>query len=540
MSMQTLMQLLGGVGIFLFAIKLISESLQSLAGNKLRSLIAALTKTPLLGVIVGTFVTVLLQSSSATTVMTVSFVDAGLMTLKQAVGVIMGANIGTTVTGQIIAFKVKDFAYLFVIVGVLLNLLSTSQNKKYLGTGIMAFGLLFIGMQTMESSMAFLRDRKDIFLMFAHNPLLGVLAGTGLTLLVQSSSATVGLTIALGAQGLLPLEAAIPIILGDNIGTTITAMLAAIGTTRSAKQASAAHVCFNLIGVAIFLPLMPLYMPFLATTADSITHQIANSHTLFNVCNTLLFLPFAGPFTQLIRKVIPDEPKKKKQGSRYLDPLLLKTSPIVAVSALKNECDHMAKITLKQLNALEEVFFSNNIKKIDAVLSGEEKLDVLTRDITEYASHIVQTSLPEEVLHEVYRYTASANDFERIGDQASNLIEFYNFRTSSKEDFSEHLLQELHKMFLDAKKAFELSYSLFIKEEDDAVDHSNDENIKNEILAILKKIRKQEVTFSTSAIQEVAKGSHGPQAERVFIDSIRALESITYRSSRLFAHEYKN
>ncbi len=530
MSAQTLMQLLGGVGIFLFAIKLISESLQSLAGNKLRSLIAALTKTPLLGVLVGTFVTVLLQSSSATTVMTVSFVDAGLMTLKQAVGVIMGANIGTTITGQIIAFKVKDFAYLFVIVGVLLNLLSSSHNKKYLGTGIMAFGLLFIGMQTMESAMAFLRDRKDIFLMFAHNPLLGVMAGTGLTLLVQSSSATVGLTIALGAQGLLPIEAAIPIILGDNIGTTITAMLAAIGTTRSAKQASAAHVSFNLIGVAIFLPLMPLYLPFIVKTADSISHQIANAHTLFNVCNTLLFLPFAGPFTRLISRLIPNEVKKKSSGAKYLDPLLLKASPIVAVSALKNECDHMAQVTLKQLNALEDVFFSDNVKKIDSVLTGEEKLDMLTRDITEYASHIVQASIPEDVLTEVYRYTAAANDLERIGDKASNLIEFYNFRTSSKDDFSKELLEELHKMFLDARKTFELSSSYFI-------DKENKEGHKEEALKLLKKLRKQEVTFTTSAMADVSKGLKDTQAERVFIDSIRAIESIAYRSSRLLGQE---
>ncbi len=536
MSFQTLMQLLGGVGIFLFAIKLLSESLQLLAGNKLRSLIAALTKTPLLGVIVGTFVTVLLQSSSATTVMTVSFVDAGLMTLKQAVGVIMGANIGTTVTGQIVAFKVKDFAYLFVIVGVLLNLLCASQNKKYLGTGIMAFGLLFIGMQTMESAMYFLRDRKDIFLMFAHNPILGVLAGTGLTLLVQSSSATVGLTIALGAQGLLPIEAAIPIILGDNIGTTITAMLAAIGTTRSAKQASAAHVSFNLLGVAIFLPFLPFYVPLIQLTADSVTHQIANAHTLFNVCNTLLFLPFAGPFTQLIRKVIPDEEKKKKSGARYLDPLLLKASPIVAVSALKNECDHMAKITTKQLKALEDVFFSDNVKRIDAVLSGEEKLDLLTRDITEYAAHILQQPMPEKVLQEVYKYTAAANNFERIGDEASNLIEFYNFRTSSKVDFSKGLIEELHNMFLDARKAYELSYEFFANEvQNETVELK--EEVKREVEELVKEIRKKEVTFSTTAMLEVAQGAQDTQAERVFIDCIRAIESIAYRSSRLIGQE---
>ena len=292
MTSANLVQLLGGVGLFLFAIRLISESLQMLAGDKMRQIIGMLTRTPLLGVIVGAGVTMLIQSSSATTVMTVSFVDAGLMTLKQAIGVIMGANIGTTVTGQLLAIKIKDFAYLFVIIGALLSFLKKERRLAHVGSGMLGFGLLFIGMQTMEGAMAFLRERQDIFLMFSHNPLLGLAAGMLLTLLVQSSSATVGLTIALGVQGLLPLEAAIPIVLGDNIGTTITAILASIGTSRAAKQACAAHVLFNVIGVAIFLPLMPLYIGLIQSTAQGIGHQIANAHTLFNVCNTILFLPF--------------------------------------------------------------------------------------------------------------------------------------------------------------------------------------------------------------------------------------------------------
>ena len=237
MSVQSFIQLLGGVGLFLFAIKLISEALQLIAGDRLRQLIGTLTKTPVMGVLVGACVTVLIQSSSATTVMTVSFVDAGLMTLTQAIGVIMGANIGTTVTGQILAIKVQDYAYLFIIIGVLLSFFGRSKVQKYAGSGLLGFGLLFVGMQTMESSMSFLRNEKELFLMFSHNPFMGVLAGTLLTLLVQSSAATVGLTIALGLQGLLPLHAAIPIILGDNIGTTITAVLASIGTDRTAKQA---------------------------------------------------------------------------------------------------------------------------------------------------------------------------------------------------------------------------------------------------------------------------------------------------------------
>ena len=246
------------------------------AGERLRSIIGMFTKTPVLGVFLGTAVTMVIQSSSATTVMTVSFVDAGLMNLTQAIGVIMGANIGTTVTGGILAFRVKDLAYLFVIVGVLLDFrLVRPESSKHLGEGLLGFGLLFIGMQTMESSMAFLRDRQDIFLAFSNNPLLGLAAGMLLTLLVQSSSATVGLTIALGTQGLIPLEAAIPIIFGDNIGTTVTAVLAALGTGRAARQACAAHVLFNVIGVCIWLPLMPLWIGFIEAVV--LVHRASDS-----------------------------------------------------------------------------------------------------------------------------------------------------------------------------------------------------------------------------------------------------------------------
>ncbi len=523
MTSQSIIQLLGGVGIFLFAIKLISQSLQSLAGNRLRSLIHALTKTPVLGVFVGTFVTVLLQSSSATTVMTVSFVDAGLMSLQQAIGVIMGANIGTTVTGQIIAFKVKDFAYLFVTVGVFMNFFFKGEFYKYLGNGLLAFGLLFIGMQTMENAMYFLRDRQDIFIMFSHNPLLGVLAGTVLTLLVQSSSATVGLTIALGAQGILPIEAAIPIILGDNIGTTITAILASIGTNRAAKQTCAAHVLFNFFGVCLFLPLMPVYLPFIVGTSEHVTHQIANAHTLFNVCNTLIFLPFTGIFSRLIKKVIPDEVAIEKAGPLYLDTKLIDTSPIVAVNAVNNECKHLATTTHELLHAVEEVLFKNNPKKISEALELEDKVDLLYHSINEYASSIMQSAIPDEVVHTLYAYVSVSSDLERIGDKASDLIKFHKYQKSSDAKYKAELVEELHSMYKTACKAYHLAFSAFTEEAE----------TKEEVKAIAKQLRKEEIKFRTTAMITVCEGSSNPQAERLFIDSISAIERIAYRSTKV-------
>jgi phosphate:Na+ symporter len=304
-----------------------SETLQDLSGEKLRRLFSTVTKTPVRGIGVGIVVTTLLQSSSACTVMTVSFVHAGLMSLYQAFGVIMGANIGTTVTAQLIAFKFSDFALPFVGVGVLLSMFGRTKRQKIVGNGLVGFGLLFLGMKTMEGSMAFLRDRKDIFVAFSNHPLLGVLAGTGMTLLVQSSAATVGLVIAMASQGLLGLDAGIPIILGDNIGTTITAVLASIGANRGAKQAAACHVLFNLFGVVIFMAAFPLFKGVVEVTSSSIPRQLANSHTLFNVANTLIFLPFSRPFVTMVQKIIPGKVAVLDMGPRFLDRRLISATP---------------------------------------------------------------------------------------------------------------------------------------------------------------------------------------------------------------------
>ncbi len=335
MSIALFIQLMGGVGIFLYAIRLISDSLQLVAGDKLRMLIGTLTRTVPLGVLVGVGATVLVQSSTATTVMTVSFVDAGFMSLTQAISVIMGANIGTTVIGQILAIRITDYIYVLILVGVLLSFFCKTAKWRNLGKVIFGLGLLLVGMQTMENSTAFLRDQRELFLTFGRSPWLGVLAGAGLTLVVQSSAATVGLAIALGSQGVLPLECAIPIVLGDNIGTTMTAIVAAIGAARTAQQACIAHVLFNVIGVAVFLPLMPLYIDFIRSTADSVGHQIANVHSLFNICTTLLMFPFVRHFANLIRCILPDREKVVVNDNQYLDPRLVAVTPVLAVNAVR-------------------------------------------------------------------------------------------------------------------------------------------------------------------------------------------------------------
>lgn len=529
MSFFTAMQLLGGVGIFLYAIKLISESLQMVAGERLRNIIGMFTKTPVMGVFLGAAVTMVIQSSSATTVMAVSFVDAGLMNLMQAIGVIMGANIGTTITGQILAFRVKDLAYLFVILGVLLIFVCSSKKLKHIGEGLLGFGLLFIGMQTMESSMAFLRDRQDIFLTFSDNPLLGLAAGMFLTLLVQSSSATVGLTIALGVQGLLPLEAAIPIIFGDNIGTTITAVLAALGTGRAARQACAAHVLFNVIGVCVWLPLMPLWIGFIEASSSSIGHQIANAHTMFNICNTLLFLPFVRPFAALIRKIIPDAERVDRRDAVYLDPLLIQRTPVVAVSAVKHECRHMGEVVLDLLERTEKVFFEHKEEEKEEVLLLEEKLDGLEEAIRSYASDIMQTGLDGKDAETLEACVVSAGDLERIGDKGKRLIDFYEYRKKRGDDFSSEALKEVRALFHETRRSVRLALAVF-----DAEPFT--EKDKAALDALAERVRDQESVLRSSHASRLSSGHCSPEAGLVFIDVLGAIEQMAYRARKIADH----
>jgi phosphate:Na+ symporter len=509
-------QILGGVGLFLFGIKLMGEALQDLAGDRLRRLIASLTSTPLRGVIVGTLVTVLIQSSSGTTVMTVSFVHAGLMTLKQAVGVIMGANIGTTVTAQLIAFKIKDFALPIVGIGMILAVFGRTKHQRYAGNGMVGFGLLFLGMQNMEAAMAFLRDKKDFFLAFSHHPVLGVLAGTLLTMVVQSSSATVGLTIAMTSQGLLSLDAAIPILLGDNIGTTITAVLASLGSKRAAKQAAAAHVLFNLIGVAIFLVfLTPFKYLILLTSADP-SREIANAHTLFNFLNTCLFLPFVVPFVRLVQRLIPGDDSVLEMGPRYLDPKLIDASPAAAVDAVRKELVRMGNLAKEMLMNVRRAFLEENVQMVQEVYQTEKVVNELNREIARYAAGVWRT-LPEDLSMLLSSYVNGVGDVERVGDHAENLIELYEYKIEHGVKFSEMGMQEFQEMIDTAIRAFEASLEA-IADEDPRLAKAA-QALEPEIDAMEKRLRKRH-------IQRLNEGACSPDAGVVFIDILSNLERV--------------
>ncbi len=517
--MSTLLQVAGGVGLFLYGIKLMSEALQLIAGDRMRHLIGTLTRTPLRGVFVGVVVTILMQSSSSTTVMTVSFVNVGLMTLKQAIGIIMGANIGTTVTAQIIAFKIKDFALPFIAIGVVMAMFGKSKVQRYFGNGIVGFGLLFMGMQTMESATAFMATKKDMLLFLGTKPVYGVLAGTILTMIVQSSAATIGLTIAMASQGLLGLDAALPIILGDNIGTTITAVLASIGTNRHAKQAATAHVLFNLFGVIIFLTILPLYKWAVVQTASDIGRQLANAHSIFNVINTFFFFPFVSLFAMLIEKIIPVTITPDKQSILYLDKKLLDASSTAAVEAVKDELMHMGDVVKDMAKVVRQCYSECKTEDLEKQFKDcEDTVNTINRAISSYSSEIWQKGLSEEVSTVLGCYVNAAGDLERIGDHFENLTELCELELEFSKYFSEEAMNELWDMFDTVEQA--VTYSL------DSIKHEDTLRANHVIKELETRIDQQEKQYRKNHIARLNTGECNPEKGVLFIDILSNLERI--------------
>lgn len=518
MTITDAFALLGGLGLFLYGMKLMSDALQDLAGDRLRRWVAALTSTPLKGVLVGTAVTMVIQSSSATTVMIVSFVQAGLMGLKQAIAVIMGANVGTTVTAQLVAFKIDKYALPIIAIGMVLALFGRSKQQRYAGHCMFGFGLLFLGLTYMGDSMAFMRTRQDIFLAFSHHPLLGVLAGTGLTLIVQSSSATVGLTIALAAQGLLPLTAAIPILLGDNLGTTITAVLASLPASRASKQAALAHVMFNLIGILLVLPVMGLFESLVAMTSTSVARQIANAHTLFNVCNTIVQFPFINYTAKFLQKVLPVESVEVVSGPRYLSDQLLNSSPAAAVQAVKQELVGAADLVVEMIRDSKAAVLNNDRRAIERLKRSEDRVNELNHAVADYAARLWHRHISPDLSVALASYVNGMSDVERVGDHCENLREVAELIIDRRVSFTDKGQVELGQMFDLCQEAME-SATQGVRYEDIEAANRAAIDLEDRIDAMEKDLRR-------SHIDRLNKGECTAEGGVVFVDMLSNLERI--------------
>ncbi|MBN2707046.1 MAG: Na/Pi cotransporter family protein [Deltaproteobacteria bacterium] len=473
---------LGGLGLFLYGMKIMSEGLQKAAGNRLRQILEKLTTHRIAAFLVGTGVTAIVQSSSATTVMVVGFVNAGLMNLRQAIGVILGANIGTTVTAQMIAFKVHHYALPAIGIGVALKFFTRTKRWQYFGEIILGFGMLFYGLDVMGDGLACLKTQpffQQAFVAFSHNHIMAVLAGALLTMILQSSSATVGITMTLAASGALTFEGGVGLILGENIGTTITALLAGIGTNVSAKRAAWAHTMVNVLGVVYMLLLFPFFTrlvdyftpgnPDLVVTGVAqaaecaaaigdkpyIARHLANAHTVFNIFNCLLFLPLIGLLAKVCIWMVPAGDEENFYHLRYLDNRVLDTPPLALAQAHK-ETVRMAGLCLRMFNLTMECYANYSQKLVEKVYRKENTIDMLQKEITDFLVNVTQLSTTPEISREVNMTMYIVNNLERLGDHCENMIRLVERKQDQKIDFSEEANAEIAEIELKARELFEL------------------------------------------------------------------------------------
>jgi len=440
--------LIGGVALLLLGITMMGHGLERAAGNSLRKILSALTNNLLMGVGLGTVVTSIIQSSSAVTVLVVGFVNAGLMTLKQALGVIYGANIGTTMTGQIMRLKITDYALPIIAIGVILNLAAKSDRNKNLGNAITGFGILFLGLTTLGSGSAYVKSNpwlQELIINYTKNPLAAVAIGAFATAIIQSSSASTGLVIALAQVGLLDFHSAAGIILGNNIGTCITAWLASLHTDRAARRTAYAHVLFNITGVLLILPFFEQAVNFIQTTAPDVVGQIANIHTLFNIGTTLLFIPLTGLFVKLLYHLVPEEEGQITYGPRYLNKLLLET-PEAAFAALYKELQHCHDVATLMVKQIFQSIFDNDRAPLPDVLKEEDILNNLQSELISYVVLLSKQRLDIDQSRQIPAILHIVGDAERIGDHAKDMVELAHNKTEEKIIFSEEAHLELHQI----------------------------------------------------------------------------------------------
>ena len=464
--------LLGGLALFLYGMERMAEALKAVAGTKLRAVLGALAKNRFVGLATGTFVTAIIQSSSVTTVMLVGFVSAGLMTLTQSVGVILGADIGTTITAQIIAFKVTKYALLFVSVGFGMLFLSKRKTLHHYGYIVMGLGLIFFGMGVMSDAMTPLRDYEPFLALMRDmaNPLQGILAAALFTALVQSSSATMGLIIVFAMQGVISLEGGIALALGANIGTCATAALAALGKPREAVRVAAVHIGFKVVGVALFAPFIPQFAEWVvqlsptgdpslegrALLADVVPRQIANAHTLFNVTLGVAFLPFTKQIAALVTRLLPDRPAKPVVKVRFLDRVLLKTPPL-AIEVARKELHRLGTKVYDMVVAAEEPVLSGTSAELDEVWTRDKEINALYGEVVMFLSDASRESLTKNQAKEVLDLLSVANDIESIGDVTKELLRLGHKRVERGVTVSDQTMRILRGLFATSAEALEVS-----------------------------------------------------------------------------------
>lgn len=520
----TVINLFGGLGLFLYGMKMMGDGLENAAGDKLKGIFDRITSNPVKGVLTGAIVTAIIQSSSATTVMVVGFVNAGLMNLYQATAVIMGANIGTTITAQLISFQFDALAPIFLAIGAMIVLFTNNKNTKQIGNIILGFGILFLGLELMKNSMSPLAESpffSELIMKLQGKTILGVLLGVVMTAVIQSSSASTGILVALASTGALPLNVAVPILFGNNIGTCVTALISSIGTSKTAKKAALIHLLFNVIGTIIFIPLIGYLTGIVqgitpGMGAEAVKRQIANAHSIFNIINTLILMPCIKLLVYIVNKIIPGEDEHEAMGVQYIDERLLET-PIIALGQTTNELVRMANKAKENLELAMDAFNNKNEESLNKVYANEKLINILEDDITKFLVKLSNTEIGEEQKNIVAAMFHVVNDIERIGDHAENIADLASEKMSKHIVFSEEATKELLSMFNYTVNALEMSIDCF--------KNYNKEKART-VRGVEERIDNLEKELRASHIRRLNTGVCNATVGAIFLDVISNFERI--------------
>ena len=539
MGITDVLSLFGGLALFLYGMQMMSNGLEAAAGNKMKSILEKLTSNRIKGVLVGAVITAVIQSSSATTVMVVGFVNSGLMTLQQAVWIIMGANIGTTITGQLIALDIGAIAPLFAILGVGAIMFSKNEKVHHISSIIAGLGILFMGMDMMGAAMEPLQESEAFINLMTQfsNPLLGILVGAVFTAVIQSSSASVGILQALAATGMIPLSSAVYVLFGQNIGTCITAVLASIGTKVNARRTTIIHLMFNIIGTALFTVIC-MVTPYVSliesiTPGDPVA-QIANAHTIFNIVTTLILLPFGTYMAQAAEKILPDSKKEDDEELRlkYIRPFdssYAVGNSAIAVTQVKEEVDRMLDMVARNIGDAFDTLIKYDDKSRKKVEEREEYIDYLNKGISEYIVSLMAGEMNANDSRKINGYYAIISNLERIGDHATNIAEYADDMNKWDLQFSDNVLDELEEMKKQCITSLEN-----IKN----VDPADAGKVLGQAEALEQKTDDMRDKYFKKQMQRLKKGKCKPQSGIVFSEVLTDFERMGDHALNI-AQQYK-
>ena len=533
MSASILLSLAGGLGLFLFGMKLMSESIEKVAGAKLRRILEIFTTNRFAGMLVGIVFTGIIQSSSACTVMVVSFVNSGLMNLYQAVGVIFGANIGTTITSQLVSFNLSEVAPVILLLGALFVMFSKKQNVIKVAEVIVGFGILFLGLSNMSSAMAGMKDVPQVvdLLSSLRNPILAILVGTVLTAIIQSSSVTVSIVLLMANQGLLSLEITLFIILGCNIGACSSALLASMAGKKNAKRAALIHFLFNVIGTVIMFVILQVAMDPIVRMLQSISSDpgrfVANAHTIIKIFQVIILFPFGGLIVKLTYLIVPGDDKKVG----YRDTYQLKYigekvvfNPATAVVEVIKEIDRMASLASENLNRAMNALITLDDEDIEEVYEVEKNINFLNHAITNYLVKINQTTLPIEDLKSIGALFHVVNDIERIGDHAENVADAAKQRKETGVSLSKQAQKELGEMLDMVNQIIQYSIEIFAQ--------SKEEHMQD-VLNLEEAVDEKERELQKAHVERLTRNECSPEAGMIFSDIVSGLERVADHATNI-------